>query len=105
MSWEGRLSSKWDHEFESGFLQERVRCELDFLVEIAREDRRPVGAWQTVSLAGILFNAIFSAIEIIWDRQFGLSDRPRGSASPDLFGKSAALQASNGPSCRRHANA
>ena len=28
VSWEGRLFSKWDHEFESAFLQERVPANL-----------------------------------------------------------------------------
>jgi hypothetical protein len=38
VSWEGRIFSKWDHEFESAFLQQRVSCELD-LGRYAKGDR------------------------------------------------------------------
>ena len=40
MSWEGRLFSKWDHEFESAFLLRGVLCEPDFRpVRLYDQDR------------------------------------------------------------------
>jgi hypothetical protein len=45
VSWEGRLFSKWDHEFESAFLQRRVRNERRRRTPWCR-DRKNEHVWQ-----------------------------------------------------------